>query len=550
MSGLSNKVHTAVDFLDWWRRGRGIATLPEPPRQRRVLFIDLHSIYAGAKVTAVLGKGLRLSGWHTDVLLPARSRLFRAVYGSLGPMPCHYLEDFMSLVMKVEAKDRAAALLERLNDVSDLLELDLDGIRVGRHAASKVVRTLRIGSINLKDREHRSLLLDTLSESLVSVEAGRAAIETLRPDAAVFNEKGYTPAGELYDLCLELDVDPVLWVSSHAPQAYVFKRYTRETQDDHPYALAPSTWEWVKSQPWSAARDKEATDEIENHYRSGSFFSRVELQKGKSLINANDVRERLGLDPTKKTAVIFSHIFYDATFFFGTSLYPDYEKWLIATVRAAMTNTNINWVVKLHPVNVWRSKMDGVPMRPLEVEALQRALPPLPDHIKLMLPDTTINTFALFPITDFGVTVRGTVGIELASYGIPVVTAGTGRYEGLGFTSDPASQADYVATLQRLHELPALGQQAVETARRYALAVFRDRPLAFNAIRQDVDHEAKASHLKINASLRVDDPQAFSKSRDIGSFARWMENRELADLFGARDVLAPESGSDVPGGPQ
>ena len=41
------------------------------------------------------------------------------------------------------------------------------------------------------------------------------------------------------------------------------------------------------------------------------------------------------LDPERKTAAIFSHILYDATFFYGESLFADYEEWLVEAVRAA-----------------------------------------------------------------------------------------------------------------------------------------------------------------------------------------------------------------------
>ena len=34
----------------------------------------------------------------------------------------------------------------------------------------------------------------------------------------------------------------------------------------------------------------------------------------------------------------------------------------------------------------------------------------------------------LFKVIDYGITVRGTIGIELPCFGIPVITAGTGRY--------------------------------------------------------------------------------------------------------------------------
>ena len=65
--------------------------------------------------------------------------------------------------------------------------------------------------------------------------------------------------------------------------------------------------------------------------------------------------------------------------------------------------------------------------------ALRRHFGNLPGHVKLMRADTGINTFSLFDVADYGLTVRGTIGMELPCFGIPVVTAGTGRYSGPWF---------------------------------------------------------------------------------------------------------------------
>jgi hypothetical protein len=51
----------------------------------------------------------------------------------------------------------------------------------------------------------------------------------------------------------------------------------------------------------------------------------------------------------------------------------------------------------------------------------------------VLLPDTKISTLSLYRFADYGVTVRGTPGLEIACFGKPAFTAGTGTYAGLGF---------------------------------------------------------------------------------------------------------------------
>ena len=75
--------------------------------------------------------------------------------------------------------------------------------------------------------------------------------------------------------------------------------------------------------------------------------------------------------------------------FYGESLFDDYEQWLVETVRAAIANPRLNWIVKVHPVNVWRSRMDGAALVQLEAEVSAASISArCPAHVKLMAADT------------------------------------------------------------------------------------------------------------------------------------------------------------------
>ena len=49
----------------------------------------------------------------------------------------------------------------------------------------------------------------------------------------------------------------------------------------------------------------------------------------------------------------------------------------------------------------------------------------LPKHVKLIFPDSEISPLSWMKFTDYGITVRGTSGIELAALGKQVLIAGT-----------------------------------------------------------------------------------------------------------------------------
>ncbi|MBI3392624.1 MAG: hypothetical protein HY039_05490 [Nitrospirae bacterium] len=112
--------------------------------------------------------------------------------------------------------------------------------------------------------------------------------------------------------------------------------------------------------------------ELSENYRSGEWYSEVGTQFEKRFFAADELCRMLRLDPPKKTAVIFPHIVWDGTFFYGTDLFENYEEWLVETVRAACGNDRVNWLVKIHPANVVKNARDGWSRTPGTVWSARR----------------------------------------------------------------------------------------------------------------------------------------------------------------------------------
>jgi hypothetical protein len=132
-------------------------------------------------------------------------------------------------------------------------------------------------------------------------------------------------------------------------------------------------------------------------------------------------------------------------------------------------------VIKLHPANRWKLEFEGIKGELGEMKMIREHLGELPPHIKLLKPDAPYSNVALYQLTDVAVTVRGSIGVELPCYGIPVLTGGTGRYAGLGFTVDFRSTEEYLERLSRIQDLPRLTPEQVIAAKKHALATFEGR---------------------------------------------------------------------------
>jgi hypothetical protein len=182
---------------------------------------------------------------------------------------------------------------------------------------------------------------------------------------------------------------------------------------------------------------------------------------------------------------VFSHVLWDTNLFYGEDLYEDFTHWLKATAAVAARVTSVDWIFKLHPANHWKVRMEGTGSEKADSALIQQVMNGTPPHVHIMEPRCGISTRALISAIDAGVTVRGTIGMELPCFGVPVLTAGTGRYSGRGFTIDSNSREEYVERLETVDSLPPLSPEAVLLAKKYAHTTFLRRTWEMKSFRSN-----------------------------------------------------------------
>jgi hypothetical protein len=415
-----------------------------------------------------------------------------------------------------------------VRDTEQLIALTYRNVPIGRFAASTLMRQRRLGSVDPQATDLDAALTGCIAASVRTVDLAKALITRCRPELVCFYDRGYTPDGELFEVALDSGAKALTLNAAHRSGLVMSKRYHPGNKDRHFGAPSAATWDTLRSMKWTSGHWETLRTEIESSYKSGTWYDEAGTQFGRTALADDVLLSSLGLDPARKTAVLFPHLFWDATFFWGDDLFADYREWFCQVLRAAAENDRLNWIVKLHPASVVKDRRDGYRGEPAETIAMRETLGTLPRHIAFLPPDSPVSTLSLYRIVDYCLTVRGTVGIEAAMYGIPVLTAGTGRYDGYGFTIDSTSRDSYLTRLAALETVAPLTDAQTELARRYAYGLFMLRPLQLRTMRFHYRQDASAT---LDLALDIQSNRSIREMPDIGHLAKWIESEE-DDLVG------------------
>jgi hypothetical protein len=166
--------------------------------------------------------------------------------------------------------------------------------------------------------------------------------------------------------------------------------------------------------------------------------------------------ESLKLEKQQDKPIVFLmlHVFSDANHGAGSILFRSWFEWYVETLEQIKHIKDVVWLVKPHPSS-YMFHEEGI-----AEEVIQ---PYLSENI--LLCPKELSTISVFNVANAVITINGTIGLEAACMGLPVILAGEGLYSGLGFTIEPASIDDYNAILRNIRGIQKLSDEQVRTAR-------------------------------------------------------------------------------------
>lgn len=520
------------DARETWREATFARELP-PARSDAptLLVLSMSNTPYNAKTEAMLGFAVRRRGWEVRVLT---SRLYRNASRIFRSYGIHDYIDFEEIavdgaaadgVILAEIEKRAAEQM----DFQSVLAWTYRGAWIGPQLLSSVSRQHFDGAPDPRDPKVKAQLLKRLETSLRFVHAAETELSARPPAAILVNEPNYHVLGPFVDIAIARGIPVVHYIQPSRDDALVFKKLTAKTRRIHPNSITPATFDALLSAPWGERQEAQLDEEFAKRY-SGVWKVQARNQPDTRQMSTDEVRAHLDIPPERPVAAVFSHVLWDANLFYGEDLFENYGEWFVETVRAAVANPRITWLVKLHPANIWKRKLSGVTDEYGEIRLIRERIGDLPEHVRLLAPDTPVSTHSLFRTISLGVTVRGSVGYELPCFGVPVLTAGTGRYTGFGFTHDHDSREAYLTTLAQAETISPLSPEIVRRARVHAHALLLRRPWSIRSFQTWIDDDVTDP---LNQNLR---PRSGCLSEgewggDLERFADWLAHSDAIDYL-------------------
>jgi hypothetical protein len=349
----------------------------------------------------------------------------------------------------------------RVDPGADPRSFTYRSVPVGQYAEASLRKFLKKYHLNLDDADEMEMFVDLLRTGVILVEACENLFESENIDLVVGHDVNYIYDGIYLAVAEKHDVPA----------------YSNEwgfAQDTIRFGMQTNRMPTAVFTDESTVREHMSQPLTEEETRWIERFMERRANNENDMISYSSNRDALITESSDRPTVgMFTNLVWDDSLAFDTegSELPSLFEWIDETVEHFTDRDDKKLVIKTHPAESVHGTNESVS------EYLDERYE-LSSNVRLVPPDTDINTYSLFDDIDVGLVYNSTVGLEMAFYGVPVVVAGETHYRDLGFTHDVDSLAEYRDRLGEISEIEC-SERARRLAKRYAHLLFIRKHLEF-----------------------------------------------------------------------
>jgi hypothetical protein len=249
-------------------------------------------------------------------------------------------------------------------------------------------------------------------------------------------------------------------------------------------------WEMVQTVPFPEEERARARAVIERRRRGEQL---VETYWRERESDGGKISSQLGLPVGAPLAVLYTNVVWDTAMQDRDTIFDGMTAWLRHTIEIFRCHPEWMLVIRVHPAE---SQVAGRESYERVGDWVRREFDDVPDNIRIVLPETPIDSYALMSMAQVGLVYASTAGLELAVEGTPVVVAGDAHYRHKGFTHDPASVEEYDAMITTLMQgrRAIAREQQVDLALRYSHLFFLRRMYPMTVLQEPEDSRPRLAY--------------------------------------------------------
>lgn len=446
----------------------------------------------GAVLESVLAVALTLRGIRVDILLcdeflPAcqltkiqkitpvelttegQLRLCRAcfksgieLFGNLG-LPIFRFSQFIKQD-QIEYAHKLSLTLP-INKIKTYRFLDYE---VGEHAYAGCLRYFARGDIG-KEEKGEKILRMYLKSAIITAVVSENLLDKNKYDVACFHHGIYVPQGIIGEVCRKKKVHVINWNPAYRKKCFIFSHNNtyHHTMIEEP----TSSWEKIT---WSKKLEKITMNYLKSRWEGKNDW--IWFNK-EPQFDLKQILKEVNVDFSKLTIGMLTNVMWDAQLHYPSNAFNNMLDWVVKTINYFKKRPNLQLLIRIHPAEV----TGLIPSQQPLLHEINRFFPKLPKNIFVISPESHISTYTIMQKCNAVIIYNTKTGIELSSFGIPIIVAGEAWIRGKGFSFDVSSEKEYYQLLDKLPFKEALTPLQIERAKKYAFHFFFRRmiPLPF-----------------------------------------------------------------------
>ncbi|ELR98385.1 hypothetical protein [Gloeocapsa sp. PCC 73106] len=379
-------------------------------------------------------------------------------YEPLG-LKIHFYSQWLSPAEQQKAKQLAESLA-----LEDIPHYRLNNWQIGEHAYAGTLRYFASG--NLSNEPESEIVLRRYFESaLLTAWATDHLLQQQGYAVACFNHGIYLPHGIIGEVCRQPSgatqpVRIVNWNVAYRKKCFIFSH-----EDTYHHTMLSEPVETWLNLPWDQMMEEDILAYLQSRWSGSRDWIWFHEQPDAEI---EKIAENMGLDLNRPIIGMLTNVMWDAQLHYRALAFPNMLRWVLETIDYFAERPDLQLLIRIHPAEI----RGTLPSRQPLLAEIEKAWSKLPPNVFIIPPESPVSTYAAMMQCD-AVIIYGTkTGVELTSFGVPVIVGGEAWIKNKGITVDPATPEAYFQALDRLPLKTKLEGESLLRARKYAYHFF------------------------------------------------------------------------------